>query len=293
MRFVFVPHQSAITKAVGPGTVWSGRMAAKLRNKLQVPLRNALVSLRGAISMSALERAILSGDRKRVIEISQVNKVGSIVGDFGEPLAEAVQEGGRLAMADLRRTVTALDMGSPRIKGWLRDHGAELVKQVNGTSRDAVRAILREGYRLGRHPRYMAQDIRSVVGLTERQSIAVARRQAAMIEAGVSEADIERRLRRYSERLLRQRAETIARNETMVAINRGRYELWVQLEADGGLEPGAMREWMTSEDERVCPICGPMNEQPTSLKDPYLLPDGNTVQHPPAHVSCRCTERII
>jgi hypothetical protein len=196
-------------------------------------------------------------------------------------------------MAELRQPAVALDMGAPRMRRWLRDHGAELVREVNGTSRAAVRGIVNEGFRLGRHPRHMARDVRAVVGLTEPQAISLARRQAAMLEAGVSEANIERRMARVAERMIKRRAETIARTETMTAINRGRHELWRQLEEDGALEPGAQRQWLTSDDERVCPICGPMDQQVTRISGSYTLPGGASLDHPPAHPACRCTEVIM
>jgi hypothetical protein len=44
--------------------------------------------------------------------------------------------------------------------------------------------------------------------------------------------------------------------------------------------------WITKADERVCPICGPLHEQPETTWA-FTFPDG-----PPAHVNCRCREEL-
>lgn len=48
------------------------------------------------------------------------------------------------------------------------------------------------------------------------------------------------------------------------------------------VDDGVIATWQTAEDERVCPICGPLNDKPPVIwsRD---FPNG-----PPAHVNCRC-----
>jgi SPP1 gp7 family putative phage head morphogenesis protein len=43
-------------------------------------------------------------------------------------------------------------------------------------------------------------------------------------------------------------------------------------------------KWRTSQDERVCPICGPLEGVVTQIGKPF----SGTIYHTPAHVSCRC-----
>ena len=282
-RLVFVAK-------AGPRPSWVDGVSARTRRKMVGPLLADLEKLRSSLRERDLARAVLSEDTARIVEASQVDRVGSIVGAMGEPIEDAVRAGGRLAMAEVSAPAVALDMQRPRVRKWLKDNAARLVKEVNGTSRRAIRAIVRDGFAAGRHPRAMAKDIRAVVGLTEPQSISVARRRAAMVEAGVAEGKVEKRIARYAERLLKQRAETIARTESMSAVNQGRSAMWRQLQDDGGLEPDARKEWLTADDERVCPICGPLDEhKPIPLDGSYDTAVG-LLSHPPAHPGCRCTE---
>jgi hypothetical protein len=46
-----------------------------------------------------------------------------------------------------------------------------------------------------------------------------------------------------------------------------------------------VRIWETARDDRVCPLCGPLDGKPQSEWGDF--PDG-----PPAHANCRCRDRI-
>lgn len=92
------------------------------------------------------------------------------------------------------------------------------------------------------------------------------------------------------------RAERIARTEARRTSTQGELEAWDQSEVVSG------KEWFTAKDERVCPLCGPMNGKVVDLQsnyfdkgDEYEGSDGNKIKldfedtvGPPLHVSCRC-----
>ena len=68
------------------------------------------------------------------------------------------------------------------------------------------------------------------------------------------------------------RAYSMATNQIQVLVN------------ETGLE--MVRTWGTRNDELVCPICGPLNQQPEIVWRAQF-PDG-----PPAHPHCRCGESL-
>ncbi len=72
------------------------------------------------------------------------------------------------------------------------------------------------------------------------------------------------------------RMEVIARTEMLRAHNQGRLKFHQQV----GVEK---LEWMTMEDERVCPVCGPL--------DGKVFDTGRFPQQP-AHPNCRCTSVV-
>ncbi len=72
------------------------------------------------------------------------------------------------------------------------------------------------------------------------------------------------------------RMEVIARTEVLRAHNQGRIKFHQQV--------GVQKlEWMTMEDERVCPVCGPL--------DGKVFNTGRFPQQP-AHPNCRCTSVV-
>ncbi len=69
------------------------------------------------------------------------------------------------------------------------------------------------------------------------------------------------------------RIEVITRTEVMRSYNQGRIHLYKDMKVEEVV-------WYTALDERVCPVCGPLNGQE------YIL---NQLPPIPAHPNCRCT----
>ena len=73
------------------------------------------------------------------------------------------------------------------------------------------------------------------------------------------------------------RAKMIATTEVTRAYSEGNIASWKE-----GKVVDSQR-WMTAEDDRVCPICGPMAGEEDTLGGNF-----GGVGIPPAHVNCRC-----
>lgn len=81
----------------------------------------------------------------------------------------------------------------------------------------------------------------------------------------------------------RRRAQLIAQTETTRAAREGSVRGFEQ----SGVVQGV--EWATVRDERVCPVCGPLNGQRADLRGMFA---GGQAQ-PPAHPGCRCFVRPV
>jgi hypothetical protein len=46
--------------------------------------------------------------------------------------------------------------------------------------------------------------------------------------------------------------------------------------------------WWTNVDDRVCPICAPLDGAETPIDEPFVGGDGESYPFPPAHPGCRC-----
>lgn len=79
------------------------------------------------------------------------------------------------------------------------------------------------------------------------------------------------------------RAKVIADTELTTAFQRASDMLQEEAQ-EAGMDTEEI--WYTAEDEKVCPVCGPLDQQPESIWR-NTQPGG-----PPAHIGCRCRTRV-
>lgn len=85
------------------------------------------------------------------------------------------------------------------------------------------------------------------------------------------------------------RAQMIAVTEVTRAFSAGE-QIYQNMLGEMGVI--TVREWLTSEDEKVCPICGALDGQQVDIGDKFIDDDGNEYDNPPAHVNCRCAVQV-
>lgn len=136
-----------------------------------------------------------------------------------------------------------------RAATWARKHVAEMVTDISETSRKAIK--------------------RAIAGLLEGENY---RSVLDKISQAVGDDD---------------RAELIARHETMSAVSAGQRQAWDQAVDDGLLTGHEKRVWIAV-PVGACPICEELDGTTANLDGKY--PDGSP--GPPRHVKCRCTEGL-
>lgn len=186
------------------------------------------------------------------------------------------------------------DVTNPEAVAWARNRSNALVTNILADTRAMLRSIIGRAFTDGIPPRHAARLIRDVIGLTERDGLAVDNMRRGLAEQGVNPSTILTRIGAYADRLHRQRALTIARTETLAASNQGQQQVWQQAAREGFLDPqDAKREWIITPDERLCDICAPMEGQAVGLNEPFQTGDGEYVMTPPIHPACRCTLSMV
>ncbi len=108
---------------------------------------------------------------------------------------------------------------------------------------------------------------------------------------------IEAMVKRYAAKMLKNRARTIARTESIRATSAGVYEAWRQAIESGKVDGARVRKfWRVAHDERACEIClgieKAVPKRGVSLTEPFANPNGDPLLLPPAHPSCRCSPQI-
>ena len=124
--------------------------------------------------------------------------------------------------------------------------------------------------------------------MVPREAKAVQNYYRALRKDGMGPKKAQERMMNYAARVHRHRAMRIARTELAFAYNYGADQAVVEAQK-AGLMGRVLREFSTSLDERVCPICGPMDGKRVEQGVPFTLPDGRQIMRPPVHPHCRCS----
>ncbi len=181
----------------------------------------------------------------------------------------------------------AFDGKNPDAQNAAVAQGGQAVRQISDQSRLAVRFLIHQGIRDGIPPARLARLIQQTVGLTARQARGVANLDRQLRRGGLKPSRVKARVEAYRNRQIRRRARNIARTETMGALNRGKLEAGRQATKDGLLNDPQKR-WVLTPDERLCPLCAPLENETVPLEDSF----SNGLDAPPRHPQCRCTPSI-
>jgi hypothetical protein len=189
---------------------------------------------------------------------------------------------------------------------WAREYTRQLGEALGNTSADAVLQSMASIQRMNQAERTAWSLVYSVAGLTPGQSVSVLavanNRLARYISTRkpVGPLDVARDVSKLA---LSQRSRRILDNESEVAQNFGTQLALLNAVKQGWLPSGTRKVWVTAVDERVCPVCKPMDSVAVALDEPFhvrghkgVLSRDLKLWVPPAHPNCRCRivpERVI
>lgn len=173
----------------------------------------------------------------------------------GPVTKEMARIGGIAAEEALAGGVIGADVGIVQtgVLRWAKEYGFEMVKGINDTSRKAIAEALEQ---FADVPDFIFQDFADMIAPTFGPV----------------------------------RSEMIAVTETTRAYYEGGAAAIDEIRR-GGIKMVGI--WETANDDRVCPICGPLHgvfeTQPGSKQ--WEHPERGIMGGPPAHVRCRCDIR--
>lgn len=147
------------------------------------------------------------------------------------------------------------DANSPEAIAWAQDHATDLISGISKTTREDIKGLIDESLHGDLTAADLANQIDELIGDDAR-------------------------------------AETIARTETMRASNAGQQLAWDQAAMQGLLSGNEQKEWIVTPDDRLCPICEPMDGVTVDLDESFDV-DGEEIDEPPAHPNCRCTTGLV
>jgi len=173
---------------------------------------------------------------------------------------------------------------------YVQAEATRLVYQdVAVAQRRLIRSQIQRGIDTGIHPTTIARDIRQSVGVLPGNrgpynEAMVERFRAAQADAGLSGAKLNKAVDRYRAKLVKRRAENIARTEMINAEAFSQRQTWRDRATRLGFD--AEREWVA--DGKACPECALLDRTRAPLFGQYM--DGS--DGPAKHPSCRCAEAL-
>lgn len=200
---------------------------------------------------------------------------------------------------------------------YARQQAADLVQGIDQQTKGLISDVIARGQQGDLTWSQMAAEIRPLIGLSQRDAAAALNYRAGLqakaaraaldakrvdasgmptLRAGET-ARIDRQYQAQVGRLLKQRAVTIARTETIRAASAGEMIGWQATIDSGGADGYTVtREWSVTRDDRACPRCIRLDGMQRTTAPvgegsrPTLANDGGFegVPHPPLHPRCRC-----
>ncbi len=175
MCFSKIPSRSVvITKAATVAEIEA--LAAQYEPMVAQAVNAALQAQADAIDLDALAAALSSGDINAVFTI--LDQATAAFGGMTNALMDVIFAGGLLGAAQVTKDVGSVvfefNRLNPKLIDWLKTYNLGLIREIEGKTKEGIRTQLLDGMKAGINPRDQASNIKTIVGLTQRQSAAVA-----------------------------------------------------------------------------------------------------------------------
>lgn len=302
-----------------PDQIWE-QLDAFARG-MEPPVRKAFLEaikkVRADLTEAELEYIARTGDLRAVLEKLDLT-------DYTYALRSSVLSAASHSTLPFAVRFNAFD---PYAISAMQQAELDMVSNLKTEIVEGIRQYLQAGLMNGVNPKQTAVELRGIVGLTAKQSQAIANyrnlltggakgqplsealrratrdgrfdqaiQRAIMDRVPLKPASVERQLERFEQRMLKQRAETIARTETIDALARAAHMRWQQAFTEGKVQRAVVRRfWHVAKDERTCPICKAiplLNPEGVGFNEPFKMASGDEIYWPTAHPNCRCMVMI-
>lgn len=184
-------------------------------------------------------------------EPALVDVLTDVMAASGKVAAKALKVMRAAAPVEIESKSFKFDVTNEAAVEWIKKHAAETIDEMDEATREDIRDLVADAFEEQFDVDDLADKIADIIGDDAR-------------------------------------AEVIARTETMRASNEGQIQLWDQATEAGLLTGDEKKEWIVTPDDRLCPICEPLDGVQVE-RDGSFDTDAGRVDNPPAHPRCRCT----
>jgi len=271
------------------------RLVLEFLDKVALPFFSSWTRAQSRVTEKLMRQAARSRKPKVIIDaVFPRDYEKSVAAELNAEVRKILQKSGA---AEYMRSNIPLkfDVVNPYSVKWINQHTAKTVKRITKESRLAIRRAVRLAFQRGYTVQQTAQTIRSVVGLHGRYAMAVMNRREWLLEQGVSPKRAQSMSFTYAKKLLRLRAQDIARTEIIEAESMGQLHAWKVARKEGYVTSDAKQEWIADPvSARTCKTCRELHGKQVGLDEEFpseVL--GRNVSGPPAHSKCRCARGLV
>ncbi len=295
-RIVFDQKTGDVEIVKQVGGLETTNLATDLSAQMVDDLLDAWAQLKGEIPMTQLAAALESGGTGAALAIIDGLDVEAALESAVATLRQAVIMVGGVAAEQIVEALgleIAFEIASATAIDELAAYGAEMVTNVSDETIQAIRSALVESYSAGNTANEVAKEIRSLVGLTERDARSAVAERARLIDEGLSQSQADEAMEKWIAKKIRKRSETIAVNELVEAGTRGQEIVWEEAERQGLItRDSTRREWIANPG--ACELCQPNHGLRAKLGEPFETKTAGLIYTPnDIHVRCRCGERLV
>lgn len=187
---------------------------------------------------------------------------------------------------------------------WCDKEAGNLIVNITDTQRSNVKNIINDALNSDRYSLSEVKNrVKDTIGLTERQLL-TNQKYYNTVRNNLKESNpklSEKKLNNMaSEAALKMankqrnaRAKSIARTELNAAHNQSA-KAYIQWAIEHDYMKNVYKQWITSGNENVCPVCASLNGQKVPFNHSYRVPiNGIEIDGPPMHPQCCCGEKFI
>ncbi len=277
------------------------RAADAQYGKMRLAFMVAAGKVKRSIDLQELSDAIDQGVPAPVNLIKWDDIAGEYIKEKFTPLLEAIHgQAGRSTRLPENNAAEGpaeqrFDLPDSTSEDWAQWRVAELVRDVDEETKRAIRSIINRRFE-GLSTFEAVKLIKSLVGLTEKQALAIERFFRNLLEEqGVPYAVAVERADKRAKKMLRKRAIMIARTEGIRAASAGQEAIWREAQKQGLLEDEQEQFWIVTPDNDACKICDPMHGVMAKIGQPFVHPtSGREYYAPPdPHPQCLTGDTLI
>ena len=296
------------------------RLSERLTPAMRRRFLEAIQAIKDKMDLDQLAEAITSNSVTRAMAAAKVAEFPERFGDLSLDLAAAFSVGARYSLEQLAASEIqgSFNLIEPHAVEYAKTTLSQIVQPYQDGAKELIQIEVTRAMQGEQTAMEVARNIRDRIGLdgtitknpdgTYTGTGRVWRvnlEYERLLEAGVPEKDIDRRIGKFMERLSTERAELIARTEIHRAAGQGQLDSWREAVKAGTLNPDEwQRVWhaVMPDDGRTCDECQAMdgvavegfegsftvNSEGEAVDNGF----GETMDFADLHVGCRCVIRL-